>query len=252
MRSFSSAIRNEYLSGDVTPTVRATLRRLRLDFGSTLYHDNDGHVIDGVHYQGDDYNDVPGGYRVVWGDSCISSVSPHSKVRLICKAAWTQGGSSTWYVSRTTGSGWSLSAISASNPTVGQYVRIGIYPAGGVADSSESFWVWYIDDLGDLYRKKLTYTIGTAAIHPVSASEAILVAYNDPYLWVKYLYYDGDWDGVSSDWVVHMSDDLIFSDAHWSDAVVSPDDSNKIVVAVNLTKWGSAHAITYDKQSGYQ
>jgi len=47
-----------------------------------------------------------------------------------------------------------------------------------------------------------------------------------------------------------MSDDLVWADAHWSDAVISPDDANKIVVAVNLSRWGSAHTVVYDKQSG--
>ena len=45
---FPVATRAEYLSGDVTPKIRATLRRTRLDFGDVLIHMNDEAVIDDV------------------------------------------------------------------------------------------------------------------------------------------------------------------------------------------------------------
>jgi len=63
MRNFPSATRTKYLSDTLTPLAKITLRRLRLDFGSALYVENDGAVIDGANKQGDDHND-PVGYRV--------------------------------------------------------------------------------------------------------------------------------------------------------------------------------------------
>jgi len=45
---FPVATRAEYLGGDVTPKIRATLRRTRLDFGDVLIHMNDEAVIDDI------------------------------------------------------------------------------------------------------------------------------------------------------------------------------------------------------------
>lgn len=46
--SIPTATRDKYLSGDVTPKVRITIRRTRLDFGSELYFKNDDAAIAAV------------------------------------------------------------------------------------------------------------------------------------------------------------------------------------------------------------
>lgn len=44
MKDIPEATRDEYLDGDVTPKVRVTIRRARLDFGAELYYKNDSTV----------------------------------------------------------------------------------------------------------------------------------------------------------------------------------------------------------------
>jgi hypothetical protein len=249
-----------YLSGTVTPTIRATLRRLRLDFGDELFHKNDEQVIATPAYQGDDYNDPTGGHRVLWGDSCVTDSNDY-KVKVIARSAWNSSGSTSLWRCRTVGVNWTITALTAAE-ILHSYCRPGIYPVA----SSDSVYFWAVDSSHNLTRRTLdtsawTWSGATSdlalseadayAVHPISATTAVVVAYTAPYLWAKVCVWVGSsWSGSSSDWVVHLTEDLIWSDAHWSDAVVSPDDSDEYVVAVNLNKWGSAHTIIYNSVSG--
>jgi len=256
MRNFPSATRTKYLSDTLTPLAKITLRRLRLDFGSALYVENDGAVIDGANKQGDDHND-PVGYRVLWGDSCVQAVSPYNKFRLLAKAAWSSASNNMWR-SHTTGSDWSLTAMTAPESILAG-CRIGVYPK-----SDGKYRVWFLNSGSDVKVydldpstwgwtsvgvTQLDVTVSGAAFHPVSESEAILVYYEDPTLYAKYLKWNGS-SWTTNTHVVIMSDELVWSDAHWSDAVVNPDDGGEIVVALNLNRWGSAHALIYNKASG--
>ncbi len=245
MRTMSA--RNTYLSGTVTPTIRATLRRLRLDFGSELYYKNQADIAD-------DYHDG------IWCDSCITGANGY-RVRVGGTAAYGSSSDSMYHsLADTSTDDWTSTAFTAPS-ALHAYCRPGIYPAG---DRTDSVYFWYVDSSGELKRYTLdtsawifsSATTGLAlssldavAVHPVSINTVVVVAFTEPYLWVKVATYDGGWS-YSADWVVHMSDELVWSDAQWSDAVVSPDDSTKYVVALNLSKWGSAHTIQYDTTSG--
>ena len=258
MRDFPSATRTEYLSDFQTPLARLTLRQLRLDFGSTFYVDNDGAVIDGTYEAGDDFND-PDNLRVVWGDSCVQAISPYNKFRLLAEAAWLESGSdnSLWR-SHTTGASWGLTAMNAPE-TIQSGCRIGVYPK-----SDGTYRVWYVNSsahvkVSDLDPSTwgwtavpvttLSVAASGVAIHPVSESEAILVYYEDPGLYVRYIKWDGGWTTTAAH-CVHMSDTLTWADAQWSDAVVNPDESTEIVVALNMSRWGSSYSLIYNVTSG--
>ena len=254
--------RNTYLSGTVAPLVRTTLRRLRLDFGDELFHKNDELAINGASYQGDDYNDPVNVGPVVWGDSCVTDVSGR-KVRVIGQAAWPGFASNAlWYSYSTVASDdWSLSSLTAPT-SIAPGCRLGAYPKPG----TDAVYVWYVSVGGDLYRSTLSTSgwgfaetstpsgfIGSAsgiALHPVSADTCILVGFNSTHLWAKVYTWNGSAWTSTPRWIIHVSDELEWPDAQWSDAEVNPIDATKYVLAVNLNKWGSAHTVIYDTQSG--
>lgn len=258
MRNFPSGTRTAYLSGSVTPLARATLRRAHPDFGPGLFMDNDDGVIGVTVYCGDDYWD-PDSQQVIWGDSAANLYDDY-RLRLIARAAWQAGGSTEMWRSYygTEYPDYALSSQTGPGETLGQYTRLGVYPVS----ASDSFYVWYIDSADNLRRITLTpgtwtwasktsaYNlggIGGAAVHPISASKAIVVGYTAPYLWLRQLYYTGSWTAYTKH-IIHVTDELTFADAHWSDAEMMADGI-RAVVAFNLSRWGSAHATIYDTQS---
>lgn len=264
MRSIGSATRSAYLSGDVTPTLTATLRQLRLQFQDSagdplplVY--STYNIIDAGVYASDDKEG-----RIVWGDSCTNGAW---KLRLINKAVW--GDTADYFATITDQGGawanWAYADITNSATTPAASARIGVYDAGGT--TTRSFYVWYVN-ANSVYRETLSYNTGTqvwswasktgsgasvvtpgydaCAIHPVSASEAFVVGFKDCYLWCKYLKWSGsDWNSSGSAWTIWSSQDLEANDAYFSDAE-DLDGAGSFVLTVNLASHGAAHSIIYN------
>lgn len=263
MRTINSTNRTAYLSGDVTPTLSATLRQLRLEFSDgngkplpLVY--NTYNVIDGGAYASDDKEG-----RYIWGDSCTNGTY---KLRILNKAVW---GDTADYFASITADGdeaadWAYKDIKNSDTTPDDYCRIGVY-SGGDGEGTKIFYVWYCES-STIYRETLTYTIsdgswawsnktGTGvdislagfdaiAIHPVSEEEAFVVAVKDHRLWAMYVLYDGGSWTTGALWTLWSHEDLEASDAYFSDAVEVV--AGVPVLVVNLAKHGSAHSLTYD------
>ena len=266
MRTVTSANRTAYLSGNVTPTLRATLRQLRLEFqdGSgdprpLVY--NTYNIIDAGVYASDGKEG-----RVIWGDSC--TLDTDIKVRLINKCAW--GDTADYFISftqdGTAAANWDYSDIANPSTTPDANCRVGLYPSSLAADIA-SFFVWYASG-NSVYRETLSANVtsptwgwagrtGTGqdistpgfdalAIHPVSTTEAFAVGFQDHYLWVQYLKHNGsDWTGSGSSHVVWSSQNLESGDAFFSDAE-DLDGAGKFLIVVNLGKHGAAHSIVYN------
>lgn len=256
-----ATVRTDYLSGDVTPELTATLRQLRLEFKNgdgdplpLVY--NTYNVIDAATYASDDKEG-----RYVWGDSCVNV---DYILRLVNKAVW--GDTANYLVSFTKSGAdaadWAYVDVTDSATTPTANTRPGVYPGTNGA-STRVFCVWYVSS-GSVYRELLTYNTGTGvwswssktagvslatpgfdacAIHPVSASEAFVVGYQDHYLWVRYLKYDGGWTLSGSAWTVWDAGGMDQYDAFFSDAVLV---GSTYLLTINLGSHGAGYALTYD------
>ena len=255
-------LRRHFLSGTVDrPRATIEVRRMRLDFGNALCHYNDGAVLTGTAI-GDDAKDENQA-RPIWGDSVAQG---QVFVRVVSPMGWGDSASNELYVSRAQDvDEWALAALlTTSAPTFASRVRLGLFPAG---TSPESYYVWGLDANNDLVRCTLQYSGGAwswtdattaedigsvsgAAVHPVSENSAIIVAYDDPFLKCRY----ATWSGAAwtlSDWyVLAASDQMVWSDAHWSDAEALPGDSERIVIAYNTSTWGTALSVVFDTVTG--
>lgn len=271
MRTLTGSIRTNYLSGDVEPKLRATIRRMRLDFGGELNVSNDNTVMATPDYAGDDFYDENA--PVIWGDSCVStqSVASYIKFRAVCRAAYLSTGyDNDMYVSRAIAptNSWALSLVSLPENCLAG-TRIGVHPKDDEVD--ELYYIWHTDASGNLVRRVLDYNGGSwnwisattdltlptwsgLAIHPISEDEAILVGYDDPAIWVKYVIWDevDEWDLCDYGqmfYVPHLSDNMVWQDAHWSDAEYVPGSSDRICIAITTTRWGTAHSLIFDKNA---
>ena len=216
---------------------------------------------------GDDYYDPESGYRVIWGDSCWTNAPTDAKIRILTEAVWAAGGSSNVFVSRaalTGGDSWTLAAVDGASVIAG-HTRPGVHPVTSL--TAEEYLLFFLGADG-LYRQKLIFDGSSwtweaasaagsvsaydgAAVHPLSETQAIVVGYKAPYLWVQYAVYSGSWT-ITDAWYVHIANEeqLRWSDAHWSDAVLNPENSNEVVVALNLSRWGSTQVVIYNIVSG--
>lgn len=248
MRSVSGPLRALFLSGDVTPRAKITLRRMRLDFGDTFLRT---YGTIGTTAVGDDYYDRD--YHIIWGDSCVQGERIF-RLNSVAAQGVTTG---IMYRAQDNVSTWGMTYLAAYENVLAR-CRIGVYPL-----SNGSYRVWYANagsdvKIADLNPSDWAWTPVTAtgvaitnsglALHPISASEAIAVWYEDPCLYCQYLKWnDIDWSGSGVVHVIIMSDSLVWSDAHWSDAEYVPGSNTKVSVVVNITAWGSAHSLVYNK-----
>lgn len=256
---FDNSTRDNFLSGTVYPKAKITLRRWRLAFDEPYVMQNDGAVLSAAYASEDYYDD--GAYRVLWGDSCVHLYGDKPRVRFISDAAYNSTpGAKILKVSRSTVAAdtWAFGNGPTSPVTWGENFRLGVYPH----TTPETFYLWFFDSSADLRVAVVSWggsswswdststgqDMGTwsgAAIHPVAAGVAFVVGYDDPCMWVRRAYWSGAAWTVGDKHVIWMSDNMVWTDAQWSDAVVNPADSNEIVISVNLLHWGSAYSLIY-------
>lgn len=258
---FDNEVRNNFLSDTAQPVARATLRRLRLDFGDKPLIQSLS--IGGTSRSDDSQDDEFGEY--VWGDSCVHGTSPYALVRCISEAAWSNTpGSKAYWLSRKTGdtltpSEWDYAAGPSSPVTWGERFRLGLCPAS----SPDVYYLWFFDASGDIRRGTLTWSSGWtwtatsiagevpgfagAAVHPISETEAMILGYDSPVLWLVPVELSGGVWTIGTKHILYLTEDLTYVDAEWSDAEVSPADSNIVVVMISLGVWGRAFTVRYDR-----
>lgn len=237
--SITEGLRNAYLADRVTPSVRATIRQVKLDAGAELHNVSatlNGQVV------GDDYFDTA--YLMpIWGSVARSAVSPYQVLQLVTPAAYTAGGSESLYrryVELGGTENWNYSSVTepASTSFKG-YTRIGLHSISG----SANFYVWYVDGGDDLlYRitynpstgawsgKTAGYELGgtdpdyiSAAIHPIDEDGAIAFYYNPPFLYAQMLQWTGsEWYDLDPP-PTQIVKGTAATDIHWSGAAMVED-----------------------------
>jgi hypothetical protein len=236
--------RAAFFTTDPYPVIEAIARQRSIDFGGVPTKLSA--TLGAVPMSDDFYG------TYVWGDSCV--LPYHYLIRLVNMA--TIGLSSSWYMSYTlapqTPANWNYTAL-PNGPTVKACCRIGVYPKV----ATYNVYVWYQTAAGFVVRAELTPSTDTwssttglhypgacdaLAIHPISASEAILVGHTGTITWLQYISYSGSW--TFSDRYNCWSDDtLSLTEVYFSDAVKI---GTQTIISVNLSATGAAHSVRWD------
>lgn len=243
MRTIDAGVAAAYLSAEQTPQSRITVRKNRLGFAPLVWNTE---VLGG-------YVDDEGKGLSVWGDACVNG---DWLVRLVNAAAW--GDSPAFYLSATNTPGTPASWEYVSFPVAASLAprcRVGLWPHDGT-----TYHAWYVLDTGSLHVRSFTYDQGAwyldsatpgfvvgsipdaCAVHPIGPYKAMLVGYDDPLLWVRYVHYNGAFWTKGNKRIVWNAGSL--NVVQFSDAEVLDDGT--VVLALTLANHGAAYAVRYN------
>ena len=212
------SLRDQFLDGVEYPSVRATIRKSRLDFGGALHVKSVALAGDSV---GDDYHDQSVG-PVIWGSAAVHTESPYQMLQLISPAAWNTGGSEYLYrrlVDLEGTENWNYEQITGpSGVSFKGLTKIGMMP---LPETPYVWLVYYVDASdGKMYREKYNSQTGawsyksvggldlgdcvSAAVYPffyrdpleglLGEDYVVVASYTPPFLKYAIYFYDQVYD----------------------------------------------------------